>query len=91
MALTNVRVDIPEAFEPLLDPYRYKVFYGGRGSAKSWSFATVLSLRCAEKPLRVLCARDDIRAFEVVNPDTREDESHDEHHRRRTAERGGTR
>lgn len=63
MALTNVRVDIPEAFEPLLDPYRYKVFYGGRGSAKSWSFATVLSLRCAEKPLRVLCARESMNSI----------------------------
>jgi phage terminase large subunit len=58
-----VRVDIPGAFEPLLDPKRYKVFYGGRGSAKSWSFATVLAIRCAEKPLRVLCARESMNSI----------------------------
>jgi hypothetical protein len=43
------KADIPEAFAGLLQPYRYKVFYGGRGSGKSWTFATVLILRAAER------------------------------------------
>lgn len=37
---------------------RYKVAYGGRGSAKSWSFARALLLKAAENPLRILCTRE---------------------------------
>jgi len=40
--MAEVKAAFPRAFRPLLDPHRYKVFYGGRGSGKSWSFATVL-------------------------------------------------
>ena len=50
--------DLPEPFEDLLEPARYKVYYGGRGSAKSWSFATVLLAIAARCPLRILCARE---------------------------------
>ena len=32
-------ITIPSKFKPLFEKYRYKVFYGGRGSAKSESFA----------------------------------------------------
>ena len=39
-------------------PARYKVAYGGRGSAKSWSFARALLILAAQKPLRVLCTRE---------------------------------
>jgi phage terminase large subunit len=39
-------------------PSRYKVAYGGRGSAKSWSFARALIIMGAEKPLRILCTRE---------------------------------
>ena len=52
------RIQIPDAFQDLLRPARYKVFYGGRGSAKSWSFATVLLAIAANRPLRILCARE---------------------------------
>lgn len=37
---------------------RYKVARGGRGSAKSWSFARALLLQGAAKPLRILCTRE---------------------------------
>lgn len=37
---------------------RYYVAYGGRGSAKSWSFARAAILQSIEQPLRVLCARE---------------------------------
>ncbi|MEM9659819.1 MAG: phage terminase large subunit, partial [Planctomycetota bacterium] len=52
------RIQIPDAFHDLLTPARYKVYYGGRGSAKSWSFATILIALAASKPLRILCARE---------------------------------
>lgn len=39
-------------------PSRYKVAWGGRGSAKSHTFARMLLLQAAEKPLRILCARE---------------------------------
>lgn len=42
----------------LLEDARYKIAYGGRGSAKSWQFARALLLKGAVKPLRILCARE---------------------------------
>ena len=52
------QVRIPEAFEFLLQPARYKVAYGGRNAAKSWSFASVLLAKAAVEPLRILCTRE---------------------------------
>lgn len=49
---------VPSAFDFLLGPERYKVLYGGRGGAKSWSVARVLLGLAAIGPLRVLCARE---------------------------------
>lgn len=49
---------IPKIFKGLLKPSRYKIYYGGRGGAKSWAFARVLVLMANELPLRVLCARE---------------------------------
>ncbi len=37
---------------------RYFAIHGGRGSAKSRSVATALLLRAAQKPMRILCARE---------------------------------
>jgi phage terminase large subunit len=52
-------IDIPEKLGFLLaDKYRYKGAYGGRGSAKSWTFARALLLKGAQEPLRILCARE---------------------------------
>ena len=42
----------------LFKPARYKVLWGGRGSAKSWSVARALLILGASKPLRILCARE---------------------------------
>jgi len=63
MADLHVRVEIPAAFRELLQPHRYKVFFGGRGSGKSWSFATVIVTRAAERPIRVLCARESMNSI----------------------------
>lgn len=50
--------EIPEAFEGLFEPHRYKVYYGGRGGAKSQTFAIVLLMLGMQRPIRVLCARE---------------------------------
>jgi len=52
-------LDIPEKLRPLFTQRaRYKVMYGGRGGAKSWSAARALLARGAVEPIRVLCARE---------------------------------
>lgn len=50
--------EFPDKLAFLFDPHRYKVAYGGRGSAKSWSYARALLIQAAQEPLRVLCARE---------------------------------
>ena len=52
-------IELPEKLGFLLtEKYRYKGAYGGRGSAKSWTFARALLLLGATKKLRILCARE---------------------------------
>ena len=48
----------PSKLDFLFENHRYKVAYGGRGSGKSWSMARALLIQAANKPLRVLCARE---------------------------------
>lgn len=56
---TTLRVETPEKFLPLYTAQvRYKVFHGGRGSAKSWQVARALLVKGHESPLRILCARE---------------------------------
>lgn len=47
---------------PLSDLYyrkaRYKVYWGGRGAAKSWAFAEALVRMAAATPIQVLCLRE---------------------------------
>jgi len=52
------RVEYPKKFRELFEPYRYKVYYGGRGSAKSWNFARALLSKASQKPTRILCGRE---------------------------------
>lgn len=54
----DLRIRLPEAFAPMLEPARYKIFHGGRGSAKSWTFAELLVLRAYQAPVRILCTRE---------------------------------
>ena len=53
-----MEIKIPLAFRPLFSPMRYKVYYGGRGAAKSWAYAIALLVQGMQKPLRILCARE---------------------------------
>lgn len=56
--MPQVNITIPEAFKELFQPKRFKVYYGGRGSAKSWSYAMALLVMGMEKKRRYLCARE---------------------------------
>lgn len=56
--MTRIKADFPEELECLFKPSRYKILYGGRGAAKSWGVARALLVLGANRPLRVLCARE---------------------------------
>ena len=53
-----VKYQFPEKLAGLFGTSRYFVAYGGRGGVKSWSFGRAALLQGAEKPMRVLCARE---------------------------------
>lgn len=55
---TEVDLDIPDVFEDLFVPHRFKIYHGGRGSAKSWSVARALVVRGYMEKTRILCARE---------------------------------
>lgn len=56
--LRRLEIELPDAFRDLFHPYRYKAFYGGRGSGKSHAMATALLLLAAQRPLRILALRE---------------------------------
>ncbi len=56
--LRTATVEFPAKMECLFRPCRYKVFYGGRGAAKSWSVARALLVEGVQRRIRVLCARE---------------------------------
>lgn len=51
-------LNIPRAYAPLVADARYRVCYGGRGSAKSWTIARLLIARAFTQRRRILCARE---------------------------------
>jgi phage terminase large subunit len=53
-------IQIPDSFEFLFNPpwARYRGAFGGRGSAKSHTFAAALLIKAYERELRVLCCRE---------------------------------
>ena len=53
-----MNVQIPKAFKPLFKPERWKIYYGGRGGGKSWSFANALLVLGVKKRMRILCTRE---------------------------------
>lgn len=54
----KINISIPDAFQELFKPMRYKVFYGGRGGAKSHAVARALLVLGMTRPLRIVCARE---------------------------------
>jgi len=53
-----INCDFPEFLEPIFQPKRYKIMYGGRGGGRSWGCARALLLQGMQRPLRVLCTRE---------------------------------
>ena len=53
-----MEIDLIEAFEMLPIPKRIKCFFGGRGAAKSETFAELLVILAYARGDRVLCARE---------------------------------
>jgi phage terminase large subunit len=47
--------EFPDKLAFLFEPHRYKIAYGGRDGAKSWSYARALLLQGAEQPLPSGC------------------------------------
>lgn len=54
----EVLAEFPAKLQPLFQPARYKILYGGRGGAKSWGIARALLILAASNKLRVLCTRE---------------------------------
>lgn len=54
----------PDKLQCLFEPAPYKVAHGGRGSGKSWGFARALLILGAQRPLRILCAREVQKSIE---------------------------
>lgn len=57
-SIPSLRVEVPRAFLPLLQPSRYKGAHGGRGGAKSHFFAEQLILLCFRQLTRAACIRE---------------------------------
>lgn len=56
--VTSRLVQLPEYAEPIFEPFRYKVLWGGRGAGRSWTVAQSLLILAAQSPIRVLCTRE---------------------------------
>ena len=54
----QVSIAFPEKLQCLFVPKRFKVLWGGRAAGRSWGCARALLLLGAQKPIRVLCARE---------------------------------
>jgi len=51
-------IQLPSYSIELWRPHRYKILWGGRGGARSWTVARALLLKAGQKKIRVLCARE---------------------------------
>jgi phage terminase large subunit len=53
-----ININVPEIFKEIIKPWRYTVYYGGRGSEKSWTVARYLIAKSLAKRSRILCTRE---------------------------------
>lgn len=66
---TAPAAEFPEALEFLFEAHRFKVAWGGRGAAKSWSFAAAILIQATAKQMRVFCGRETMKSVgESVHP-----------------------
>lgn len=57
--MSSLNVQFSPKFKPLFQSiWRFIIFYGGRGSGKSFNIARALILQSYAKPIRVLCCRE---------------------------------
>ncbi len=56
--MSTLELKIPKAFKGIEQPYRFKVFYGGRGGGKSETVARYLLGEGMFKTIRILCTRE---------------------------------
>ena len=57
--MTDLTLPTPQCFKPLDQPSRYKASFGGRGSGKSWHFASMVVEHCLVNPgSKVVCIRE---------------------------------
>jgi phage terminase large subunit len=54
----KIDAEFPSKLRFLFQPMRYKIARGGRGSAKSWSFARALLIMGISRKLRICCGRE---------------------------------
>lgn len=62
--MSVVTISVAEQFEAFTRHARYKIAYGGRGGARSWSIAILLLTRGMQKPMRILCTREFQRSIQ---------------------------
>ena len=53
-----MRIDLPAKFKDIFKPYRYKIFYGGRGGTKTTGFTIALLLISLHEKCTILCCRE---------------------------------
>jgi len=56
--MSNVVAKFPKVYKRLDEPFRYKVVYGGRAGARSWTFGRKLLIRGTERKMLILCTRE---------------------------------
>lgn len=56
--MSELIINTPAVFEPLLAPARYKGAHGGRGSGKSHFFGEMLIEDCIREPISAVCLRE---------------------------------
>lgn len=56
--MSELIINTPAVFEPLLTPARYKGAHGGRGSGKSHFFGEMLIEDCIREPISAVCLRE---------------------------------
>lgn len=55
----ELNIQLPEKFRPACTTKcRYVVYYGGRGGAKTYSFAIIFLLKAMQSKVKILCVRE---------------------------------
>jgi phage terminase large subunit len=62
--MSTIKIETPRVFVPLLKPSRYKGAWGGRGSAKSHTFAEMWLEESISEKLDFVCLRETLKSLE---------------------------